>query len=124
MIHSRFPRFILFLLFIFAFLVPLGFIIMALWNNILAAIFTIPLINFWQALGLFLLSRILFGGFPGRPGWAGRRHNRREMAEMRNKWFNMSPEERQHFKENLRGRFRGCRPPATPESPASEQSPV
>ena len=124
MIHSRFPRFILFLLFIFVVLVPLGFIIMALWNNILAVIFPIGVVNFWQALGIFLLSRILFGGFPGRPGWAGRRHNRREMEEMRNKWFNMSPEERQHFKENLRGRFRGCQPPATPESPASEQSPV
>jgi len=50
MIHSRFPRFILFLLFIFAVLVPLGFIITALWNNILAVIFPIALINFWQAL--------------------------------------------------------------------------
>jgi len=124
MTHSRFPRFILFLLFVFAVLVPLGFIIMALWNNILAVIFPIAMINFWQALGIFLLSRILFGGFPGKPGWAGRGHNRREMEEMRNKWFNMSPEERQHFKQNLKGRFRGCQPPATPESPASEQSPI
>jgi Ca2+/H+ antiporter, TMEM165/GDT1 family len=124
MIHSRFPRFILFLLFIFAVLVPLGFIIMALWNNILAVIFPIALINFWQALGLFLLSRILFGGFPGKPRWAGRGHNRREMEEMRSKWFNMSPEERKNFKQNLRGRWGGCQPPVTPETPASEQSPA
>ncbi len=42
------------------------------------------IINFWQALGLFLLSRILFGGFPGKPGWARHGHrNRREMEEMR-----------------------------------------
>jgi Ca2+/H+ antiporter, TMEM165/GDT1 family len=122
--RSKFPRFILFLLFIFAVLVPLGFIIMALWNNILAVIFPIAMINFWQALGLFLLSRILFGGFPGKPGWAGRRHNRREMEDMRSKWFNMSPEERQHFKQNLKSRFRGCQQTPATESPASEQSPV
>jgi hypothetical protein len=124
MIHSRFPRFILFLLFIFVVLVPLGFIIMALWNSVLAVIFPIALINFWQALGIFLLSRILFGGFPGKPGWAGRRHNRREMEEMRNKWFNMSPEERQHFKQHWGNRFRGGQTPVTPESPASEQPSV
>ena len=121
MIHSRFPRFILFLLFIFAVLVPLGFIITALWNNILAVIFPIALINFWQALGIFLLSRILFGGFPGKPGWAGRGHNRREMEEMRKKWFNMSPEERQNFKQNWRERCRAGQKPVTPESPAAEQ---
>jgi hypothetical protein len=120
MIHSRFPRFILFLLFIFVVLVPLGFIVMALWNNILAVIFPIALINFWQALGIFLLSRILFGGFPGKPGWAGRRHSRREMEEMRNKWSNMSPEERQQFKQQWGNRFRGCHTSVTPESPAAE----
>jgi hypothetical protein len=109
------------LLFIFAFLVPLGFIIMALWNNILAVIFPIAVINFWQALGIFLLSRILFGGFPGRPRWAGRGYNRREMEEMRTKWFNMSPEERQQFKQNMKSRYRGCQPPVASETTTPEQ---
>lgn len=118
--RSRFPRFILFLLFIFAVLVPLGFIIMALWNNILAVIFPIALINFWQALGLFLLSKLLFGGFPGKPGWAGRRHNRREMEEMRSKWFNLSPEERKNFKQDMRSGFRCGKTSVSPESPATE----
>ena len=117
---SRFPRFILFLLFIFAVLVPLGFIIVALWNNILAVLFPIALINFWQALGIFLLARILFGGFPGKPRWAGRRHNRQEMEEMRNKWFNLSPEERKNFKQEMRGSFRCGKNSATAETPASE----
>jgi hypothetical protein len=120
MTRSRFPRFILFLLFIFAVLVPLGFIIMALWNNILAVIFPIALINFWQALGLFLLSKLLFGGFPGKPGWAGRRHNRREMEEMRSKWFNLSPEERKNFKQDMRSGFRCGKTSVSPESPATE----
>ena len=116
---SRFPRFILFLLFIFAVLVPLGFIIVALWNNILAVLFPIALINFWQALGIFLLARILFGGFPGKPRWAGRR-NRQEMEEMRNKWFNLSPEERKNFKQDMRAGFRCGKNSATSETPVTE----
>ena len=120
MYRSKFPRFILFLLFIFAVLVPLGFIITALWNNILAVIVPVGLINFWQALGLFLLSRILFGGFPGKPGWAGHRRRRQEMQEMRNKWFNLSPEEKKNFKQEWKGRFAGCQPPAAAEPPAAE----
>ncbi len=120
--RSRFPRFLLFLLFIFAFIVPLSFIIMALWNNILVAVLHVSVINFWQALGLFALSRILFGGFPGRPGWAGHGRRRREMEEMRNKWFNLSPEERKNFKQNLRSRCGGEQTASRPETTGSETS--
>jgi len=34
-----------------------------LWNWLMPAIFGLPPIRFWQALGLLALSRILFGGF-------------------------------------------------------------
>jgi hypothetical protein len=118
--RSRFPKFLLFLLFIFAVIVPLGFIIMALWNNILAVVIPITAINFWQALGLFLLSRILFGGFPGKPGWAGHGRRRHEMEEMRAKWFNMSPEEKVQFKQDWKNRCRTGPAPASPEGPAAE----
>jgi hypothetical protein len=118
--RSRFPRFILFLLFIFAFLVPLGFIVMALWNNILAAVVHVPVIDFWQALGLFALSRILFGGFPGKPGWAGHNHRRKDMEDMRNKWFHLSPEEKNRFRQDWKNRFGGGQVPVTPEGPVAE----
>jgi hypothetical protein len=118
--RSRFPKFLLFLLFIFAVIVPLGFIIMALWNNILTAVIPVTAINFWQALGLFLLSRILFGGFPGKPGWAGHGRRRHEMEEMRDKWFNLSPEEKMQFKQNWKNKFRTGPSPAGPEGPAAE----
>ncbi len=118
--RSRFPRFLLFLLFVFAVVVPLGFIIMALWNNILAVIIPVTIINFWQALGLFLLSRILFGGFPGKPGWAGHGRRRHEMAEMRNKWFNLSPEEKNQFKQDWKSRFGGGQTPPAPEGTGTE----
>jgi Ca2+/H+ antiporter, TMEM165/GDT1 family len=118
--RSRFPRFILFLLFIFAVLVPLSFIIMALWNNILVAVLHVPVIDFWQALGLFALSRILFGGFPGKPAWAGHHRRRHEMEEMKNRWFNLSPEEKIQFKQDWKTRFEGGKMPTGPETAGPE----
>ena len=69
------------------------------------AVIHVSVINCWQALGLFALSRILFGGFPGKPGWAGHGRRRHEMEAMRNKWFNLSPEEKSQFKQELEKPF-------------------
>jgi hypothetical protein len=40
----------------------LGLVIMALWNALIPGIFNLPVIGYWQALGLAILSRMLFGG--------------------------------------------------------------
>lgn len=40
-----------------------GFIIMWLWNGLMPKIFNLPLITYWQGLGLALLGRLLLGGF-------------------------------------------------------------
>ena len=48
------------------FLVVLGFVVMSLWNWLAPAMFGGHTITFWQALGLLVLTRILFGGFRGR----------------------------------------------------------
>ena len=45
-----------------------GFIVEHLWNWLIPAIFGWHAINFWQAVGILLLSKILFGGFRGRGG--------------------------------------------------------
>ena len=58
-------RFLAFALFAGALI---GFAVMTLWNALLPAILGVSFITFWQAMGLLLLSRILFGGF-GRGGW-------------------------------------------------------
>jgi hypothetical protein len=56
------------------------------------------LIDFWHALGLLVLSRILFGGFRGHGGgWRERRHWR--------KWQAMTPEEREQFQATWQTRF-------------------
>ncbi len=55
------------------------FVVMNLWNWLVPAIFGLQSVNFWQALGLLLLSRILFGGFRGSPG--RHMHWRRRMMD-------------------------------------------
>ena len=41
--------------------------VMLLWNNVLAQVTNVSTITFLQALGILVLSKILFGGFRG--GW-------------------------------------------------------
>jgi len=42
--------------------IVLGLVVMTLWNALLPAILGVKAIGFWQALGILVLSRILFGG--------------------------------------------------------------
>jgi len=81
----------------------LGGAVMLLWNAVLPAVFTgARSIDYLQALGLLVLSRILFGGFRGHGGWHGRRHWAR--------WQAMTPEEREQFQQRMRpGRRSGHR---------------
>jgi len=39
-----------------------GLLVQFLWNQLLPELFNLPMISIWQALGLLLLSKILFGG--------------------------------------------------------------
>ncbi len=77
------------------------FIVMTLWNNILSQVLDVRTINFGQALGILILSKILFGGFRGG-GWRG--GGRYWNSEMRKKWQSMSPEEKEKFKQDWRNR--------------------
>ncbi|MGH9550491.1 MAG: hypothetical protein ACRD3W_14010 [Terriglobales bacterium] len=86
-----------------------GFVVMSLWNVIMPAIFGIRSIGFWQALGLLILSKILFGGF--RPHTGGGPRWRRRMME---RWEGMTPEEREKFKQGMR---RGCGSRQNTEAP-------
>jgi hypothetical protein len=53
-----------------------GELVMHLWNWLLPPIFGLHMITFWQALGLLLLSRILFGSWGAGGGNRGRRGRR------------------------------------------------
>ena len=63
-----------------------------LWNWLLPPLFGWREVTFWQALGLLVLCRILFGSFGGR---GGPRHTSR-----------MTPEERERFRQRMRSS--GC----------------
>jgi hypothetical protein len=72
----------------------LGWMVMTLWNWVIPALFIGGRsIDYLHAMGLLILSRILFGGFRGHGGCHGRRHWRR--------WERMTPEEREAFQKNL-----------------------
>ena len=90
----------LFLLIAVAAVVLFSGAVMLLWNNILAGVLKISTITFPQALGILVLSKILFGGFRG--GWGGNRH--RWGHGMSEKWAAMTPEERIKFKEQWQKR--------------------
>lgn len=53
---------------IVGFAILFGFIIMWLWNALMPDLFGLVHISYWQAVGLFVLSKILFGGFGGGSG--------------------------------------------------------
>ncbi|HSL24453.1 MAG TPA: hypothetical protein VK886_23155 [Vicinamibacterales bacterium] len=74
-------------------------VVRQLWNWLLPPLFGFREITFWQALGLLALCRILFGGL-GLRG-SGRSGYRRRMAE---RWEQMTPEERERFREGMRTR--------------------
>ncbi|MEO7308449.1 MAG: hypothetical protein ABIR78_09320 [Ferruginibacter sp.] len=93
-----------FLLFIVA--VPLfGLLVMSLWNAILPEVIGVRSITFWQALGILLLSKILFGGFGG--GRHSRQHGRQKWIEMKQKFAGMSAEDREKFKDEWKNRCGG-----------------
>jgi hypothetical protein len=78
-------------------------VVMLLWNNVLAQVTNVSTITFVQALGILVLSKILFGGFRG--GWGGRRYYWKQ--RMTQKWNNMTPEEREKFKQEWQKRCGG-----------------
>jgi hypothetical protein len=99
-----------------AFVLLFGWIVMLLWNAILPDLVNVNQINFWQALGLLVLCKILFGGFRGKSGGWG---NRKSFGPgLKDNWSNMTPEERLKFKEQLRRR---CYP--TRDEPPTEELP-
>ena len=97
-------RFLFFIpLFIIGVLV-FGGVVMLLWNNVLAPVVHISTITFWQALGILVLSKILFGGFRGGRGPRQYYWRERMRQKMKQRWDSMTPEEKEKFKNHLQNR--------------------
>jgi hypothetical protein len=97
----------------FRFLIPfiilgvaalLALAVRGLWNGVLTDVLDVKAITYWQALGILVLARILFGGFPcrrgdgfGPPRWV--RHR------MMRHWQSLTPEQQEKMREKMRARF-------------------
>jgi hypothetical protein len=75
-----------------------GEVVLHLWNWLLPPLFGWRQVTFWQALGILALCRILFGGLGGHG--PGRSKFRRRLDE---RWERMTPEEREKFRQGMRG---------------------
>jgi|SRR5579871_728927 len=80
-----------FVLFGIAWVGILGLVTLSLWNALIPKILGLPAITFWQALGVLVLTRVLFGG------WGTRMRNMRFARG----WNNLTPEQRQRFREAM-----------------------
>src|ERR1700727_190815 len=97
--RNWFLRILKFALLAILFLAVFTFFVMRLWNWLMPAVFGWHVISYWQAMGLLVLSKILFGGFRGGP-----HRNRRWRRGMMERWEKMTPEEREKFRNSMRGR--------------------
>jgi len=91
-----------------------GLVVMALWNWLVPALFAGREIDFWQALGLLVLARLLVGGLRrgGHHGhWRGRFASR---------WAEMSEEERARVRASMQRR---CGHRAGEDTPVAREQP-
>ncbi len=77
-------------------------VFMLLWNALVPVLFNGVVITFWQALGLLVMAKLLFGGLGGLFSHAHQHHHQEQYKEM-NKFHAMSREER---KEYIRRHFK------------------
>ncbi len=85
----------------------IGLVVMLLWNWLVPELFKGPVISYWQALGLLVLSKIIFGGWGGKGGCQHQGPGSQWRDKMYNKFSTLTPEERETFKSKLKEKW--CR---------------
>ncbi len=68
-----------------------GYFVMHLWNWLMPEIFGLPMITFFQAFGLILLARLIFGGFKHGPNKGDNKKN--HFQRKKDSFFNCSSNE-------------------------------
>jgi len=80
-----------------------------LWNWLVPVLFNGPAISYWQALGLLVLTKILFFGLGRSHSYGGHGgHQRYWKQRFYEKMSSLSPEEREAFKKKMREKW--CSP--------------
>ena len=97
-----------------------GYVFMWLWNMLVPEIFGLTTINYWQSFGLIFMAKLLFGFNTGKhKGW----HQNKEWHLQKHQWKNkieqkmegMTEEEKQKFKESMKGWCYGEKAQPSPE---------
>jgi hypothetical protein len=80
--------------------------VMLLWNWLMPLTFGASMINFWEAAGLLVLAKILFGFGRGWGGghWGGHHRHYYWKKKMEERLKNMTPEERDKFRAEWKQR--------------------
>lgn len=79
-----------------------------LWNWLVPGLFSGPAISYWQALGLLVLTKILFFGIGGRRHCEPGGHQMFWKHRFYEKMSSLTPEEREAFKNKMRQKW--CSP--------------
>lgn len=77
---------LVFTLFIIALTFLIGYVVMLLWNWLMPDVFGLTTITYWQAFGILVLAKIIFG-FGGGNG-PGKSHKKAKMKSRNNKSCN------------------------------------
>lgn len=75
-------------------------LVMLLWNGVLTTATGVRTVTYWQAAGILLLSKILFGF----GGGMGRKYGNRRSHMLQERFANMTPEEKEKFKAEWKDR--------------------
>jgi len=80
-------------------------VLMLLWNWLMPVLFDLTTISFWQAAGILILSKILFGGFStGKRGCNGGHSNHQGWKhKFKHKWAKMSDEDKRRWESKFAG---------------------
>jgi hypothetical protein len=82
-----------------------GLMTQLLWNWLVPVLFSGPVISFWQAMGLLVLSKMLFWGFGGgHRKWSGHRNHQWKRQWM-DRYSKLSPEDREKFKQKFKEKW-------------------
>lgn len=106
-----------FLVFGIVMLGVIGLVTQLLWNWLVPELFAGPVINFWQALGLLVLTKILFWSFGKGGVYRRHRHAGPWGYYWSQKWSGMSPEDRERFKQKMNEKW--CAREKSPEPGAN-----
>ena len=94
-------------LFVAVFGAVMSYVVMLLWNWLMPAVFGLGLISFWQAAGMLIFAKLLFGF--GRGGWGhgshwGHQRHSYWKTKMEERLKNMTPEDREKFRSEWKQR--------------------